>query len=141
MNNHRKSKLFFVAIGLLLQAVALLLMATDKSPSGFGIQTLWVAPISLFAGIIMPILGLVQLRSFKDFIADINHLKFLGAGLSFSLALITYILTLEPTASLWDCGETIAAAYKLQVPHTPGIPLTLLLGRLFSCSHWGMLLR
>ncbi|QMU31662.1 DUF2723 domain-containing protein [Adhaeribacter radiodurans] len=43
-----------------------------------------------------------------------------------------YLITLEPTASFWDCGEFIAAAYKLQVPHAPGAPLFLLLGRMFS---------
>ncbi len=33
----------------------------------------------------------------------------------FAAALITYLLTLEPTASLWDCGEYIASAFKLEV--------------------------
>ena len=50
----------------------------------------------------------------------------------FIIALCTYAITLEPTASLWDCSEFIAAAYKLQVPHSPGAPLFLLMARLFS---------
>ncbi len=52
--------------------------------------------------------------------------------LVFALALITYWLTMEETASYWDCGEFIAVSYKLQVPHPPGAPLFLLMGRVFS---------
>lgn len=55
----------------------------------------------------------------------------IGWGM-FSIALLVYYLTTEPTASLWDCGEFIACAYKLQVPHPPGAPLYLMLGRLFA---------
>lgn len=50
----------------------------------------------------------------------------------FAVALITYWLTMEETASYWDCGEFIAVSYKLQVPHPPGAPLFLLMGRIFS---------
>ncbi|HTE32157.1 MAG TPA: DUF2723 domain-containing protein, partial [Chryseolinea sp.] len=50
----------------------------------------------------------------------------------FGIALITYWLTMEETASYWDCGEFIAVSYKLEVPHPPGAPLFLLIGRLFS---------
>lgn len=52
--------------------------------------------------------------------------------LSFAIALIVYIATLEPTTSFWDCGEYIATAYKLQVGHPPGAPTFLLLGNLFA---------
>lgn len=52
--------------------------------------------------------------------------------LSFLIALTTYVLTLEPTASWWDCGEFIACSYKLLVGHPPGAPLFLLVGRIFS---------
>ncbi len=50
----------------------------------------------------------------------------------FAIATAVYVLTLEPTASFWDCGEFIACSYKLQVPHPPGAPLFLLIGRIFS---------
>ncbi|MEO7767880.1 MAG: DUF2723 domain-containing protein, partial [Ferruginibacter sp.] len=42
-----------------------------------------------------------------------------------------YILTAEAGGSLWDCGEFVSSAYKLQIPHPPGAPLFVLLGRLF----------
>ena len=55
----------------------------------------------------------------------------------FGVALITYFLTMEETASFWDCGEFIAVSYKLQVPHPPGAPLFLLMGRMFSFLSFG----
>lgn len=56
---------------------------------------------------------------------------------SFAVALITYWLTFEETASYWDCGEFIAVAYKLEVSHPPGAPLFMLLGRMFSFLAFG----
>jgi len=50
----------------------------------------------------------------------------------FSIALLTYWLTMEPTVSFWDCGEFIATATKLQVGHQPGAPLFLMIGKMFS---------
>lgn len=52
--------------------------------------------------------------------------------LVFLFASTVYLMTIESTASLWDCGEYITAAYKLEVGHPPGAPLFMVLGRLFS---------
>ena len=52
--------------------------------------------------------------------------------IAFGIALITYILTVEPTMSFWDCGEYIATATKLQVGHPPGAPLFQMIGAFLS---------
>ncbi len=57
--------------------------------------------------------------------------KILGWGV-FAIALITYWLTVEPTASFWDAGEYITTASNLEVGHPPGAPLYQLLGAFFS---------
>jgi hypothetical protein len=55
----------------------------------------------------------------------------------FAISLIVYVLTLEPTLSLWDCGEFLVSAYKLEINHSPGAPLFMLLGRVFSLFSFG----
>ncbi len=52
--------------------------------------------------------------------------------LAFVIATITYMLTAEPTASLWDCGEFISTSAGLQVGHPPGAPLFMIISRLFA---------
>jgi hypothetical protein len=47
----------------------------------------------------------------------------------FLIAAATYLLTIEPTASFWDCGEFIASSYKLEVGHPPGNPVFQLFAR------------
>ena len=50
----------------------------------------------------------------------------------FATATLTYLLTIEPTASFWDCGEFIASSYRLEVGHPPGNPVFQILARAFS---------
>ncbi len=45
---------------------------------------------------------------------------------------VTYLLTIEPSASFWDCGEFIASSYKLEVGHPPGNPMFQLIARFFT---------
>ncbi len=47
------------------------------------------------------------------------------------IACFVYLSTMEATGSFWDCGEFASSAYKLQIPHPPGAPLFIMLGRLF----------
>ena len=47
-------------------------------------------------------------------------------------SLITYLLTVAPSVSFWDCGEYIGSAYSMGIPHPPGNPLYVLLGRFFT---------
>lgn len=51
---------------------------------------------------------------------------------AFVIASVTYLSTIEPTASFWDCGEFITTSYKLEVGHPPGAPFFMILGRFFS---------
>lgn len=66
-----------------------------------------------------------------------NKLNRFVGWLVFAVATIVYFLTVEPTASWWDCGEYISTAYKLQVGHPPGAPLFQLIGRFFSLFAFG----
>ena len=53
-------------------------------------------------------------------------------GVVFLISLVTYLLTIEPTASFWDCGEFISTAYKLEIGHPPGAPFFMLMARFFT---------
>ena len=54
------------------------------------------------------------------------------AGIVLLIASFTYLSTIEPTASFWDCGEFIASSYKLEVGHPPGNPVFQLIARFFT---------
>ena len=51
---------------------------------------------------------------------------------AFVIAAITYCMTIEPTASFWDCPEFITTGYKLEIGHPPGAPFFMLTANLFS---------
>jgi len=55
----------------------------------------------------------------------------------FLVAIITYAISVEDTASFWDVGEFTAVSYKLMVPHPPGAPFFLLMGRMASFLSMG----
>ena len=57
--------------------------------------------------------------------------------LSLVASFITYLLTVQPTVPFWDCGEFTAAAVNQQVPHPPGAPLFLMLGKVFHLLPFG----
>ena len=60
------------------------------------------------------------------------RLFWFGAGFSFLISFVLYIKTMAASASFWDAGEYIAAAYTLGIPHSPGTPLYVILGRVFT---------
>lgn len=65
------------------------------------------------------------MKSFKT-------LNNIGGWVVFVLTAVVYLMTIEPTASYWDCGEFITTAFKLQVGHPPGAPFFMLLGRFLT---------
>lgn len=63
---------------------------------------------------------------------NIKQLNIIVGWLTFLVAAITYLLTIEPTTSFWDCGEFITTSFKLEVGHPPGAPFFMIMGRLFN---------
>ncbi|HMG89659.1 MAG TPA: DUF2723 domain-containing protein [Chryseolinea sp.] len=139
MFNKTDHRFFFAAIITL--AIGFSAMAFDPADNGFGILTLWIAPPLLLLGFILPIAGILglenirQLPNWKEL--RLHTHKHVFGFVALVISFFTYLLTLEPTASLWDCSEFIASSYKLQVPHSPGTPLSLLVGRLFTMLAFG----
>lgn len=68
---------------------------------------------------------------------DYRRQNYIVAGIVFILAAITYFYTMQKTLSFWDCGEFIACAYTLSVPHPPGAPLWVLLGKIATLFPFG----
>jgi len=67
-----------------------------------------------------------------------RQLNALMASIVFVISFIVYALTVAPTTPFWDCGEFIACSYILGIPHPPGAPLYILLGRVFSLLPFGV---
>ncbi len=63
---------------------------------------------------------------------EYKKLNIILGWITWAIASVVYISTIEPTASFWDCGEFIATAYKMEVGHPPGAPFFMLIARLFS---------
>ena len=62
--------------------------------------------------------------------SDYVRINRLIAFFTLALSFLVYYDTMAPSVSYWDCGEFIAVSYTLGVPHPPGSPLFLLLGRI-----------
>lgn len=63
---------------------------------------------------------------------NFRTLNTIGGWIAFIVAAVTYLMTIEPTASFWDCGEFIAAAYKFDVGHPPGAPFFMITAKFFT---------
>ncbi len=63
---------------------------------------------------------------------NFNRLNIITGWIIFAIASIVYLLTIEPTASFWDCGEFIATAKNMEIGHPPGASFWMLISKFFS---------
>ena len=63
---------------------------------------------------------------------NFKQLNNIVGWITFLVAAVTYLLTIEPTASFWDCGEFITTSFKLEVGHPPGAPFFMIVARFFN---------
>ncbi len=80
----------------------------------------------------------VQSATEQTYFPQWKLLRNIFGFITFMVAFLVYALTAQPTVSFWDCGEFISCSYILGVPHPPGAPLVLLLGRLVSLLPLGV---
>ena len=66
-----------------------------------------------------------------------NRINNLLGWATFLISALVYILTTEPSASFWDCGEFIPTSYKLEVGHPPGAPLFMMIANFFTQFAFG----
>jgi hypothetical protein len=131
MNLFAKKNAVILFISLFLIALGFVLMKLEPATHGYGPLALTIAPVLIVGGFGLGIVGIfygtIDVEAWRE------QWRILLAGWAvFFISLSVFLITLEDTASLWDCAEFIACAYKLQVPHAPGAPLFLMIGRIFS---------
>jgi hypothetical protein len=63
---------------------------------------------------------------------NFKQINRITGAIVFVFSSIIYILTVQPTMSFWDCGEFLACAYRLAIPHPPGAPFHVLVGKIFT---------
>jgi hypothetical protein len=68
---------------------------------------------------------------------DYKRINYIVGGVILLLSAVVYLMTMQPTVSFWDCGEFIASAYTLSVPHPPGAPLWNIIGKVATMLPFG----
>lgn len=63
-------------------------------------------------------------QNFNKMMSKHKLINNISGWVVFAVSATVYLLTIEPTASFWDCGEFITSAYKLEVGHPPGAPFS-----------------
>lgn len=69
---------------------------------------------------------------FDSFFRSGRKVRFAASAFVFLCSIVTYLLTLEPDASFWDCPEYLVTAARLEIGHPPGNPVWTLTARIFS---------